>query len=80
MSESLIFKSRKYQVTGTQQVLGHEPGEVFHADIPPVQEAQLLLGGHLRYIPEFGPVLPRLDDPPADGAGGDDPPTPTQEQ
>ena len=46
-----MFQPRRYQVTGIQPVLDHEPGVVFEADIPPAQEARLLASGALTWLP-----------------------------
>lgn len=56
-----MFQPRRYQVTGTQPVLDHEPGSVFEADIDPTQEERLLASGALRRLDvpaeEFPPPL-----------------------
>jgi len=39
---------RRYLVTGIHPVLGHEPGTMFAALLPPQQERQLVDGGALR--------------------------------
>ena len=56
-----MFQPRRYQVTGIQPVLDHEPGAVFEADIEPAQEARLLASGALLWLPmpdrEFPPPL-----------------------
>lgn len=56
-----MFQPRRYQVAGAQAVLDHEPGAVFEADIPPVQEERLLKSGALRLLPspikKFPPAL-----------------------
>lgn len=66
-----MFRPRRYQVTGIQPVLDHEPGEVFEADIPPVQEARLIASNALRRIEMPDPVFP----PPLDV---EPPPNPEQ--
>lgn len=53
-----MFASRRYQVTGIQPVLDHQPGEVFEADIDPVQEQRLVASGALRRIEMPDPVYP----------------------
>ena len=45
-----MFQPRRYQVTGTQPVLDHEPGSIFEQDIEPTQEARLLASGALRRL------------------------------
>lgn len=56
-----MFQQRRYQVVGVQPVLEHKPGEIFEADIPPVQEERLLACGALRIVPvparKFPPAL-----------------------
>jgi uncharacterized membrane protein YgcG len=41
--------STTYKVTGTQEVLGHQPGEEFDAYLSPDQEATLV-GSHLTRV------------------------------
>lgn len=53
-----MFRPRRYQVTGIQPVLDHEPGSVFEADIEPTQEARLISSGALRVIPMPDLVFP----------------------
>ena len=65
-----MFQPSRYEVTGTQPVLDHEPGTYFEADIPPVQEARLLASGALRLVPVESPEFP----PPLDS---EPPTTPT---
>ena len=67
-----MFQPRRYQVTGTQPVLDHEPGEVFEDDLDPVQEERLLASGALRIIP-----APPVKFPPALDV---EPPNPEQQQ
>lgn len=68
-----MFQPRRYQVTGVQPVLDHEPGSVFEADIDPTQEARLIAGGALRVIPMPEQKFP----PPLDV---EPPPNPEQQQ
>lgn len=37
----------RYRVVGNNEVLGHEPGESFEADLDAVQERRLIAGGHI---------------------------------
>lgn len=42
-----MFETPTYQVTGSQPVSDHKPGEIFEADLDPAVEGYLLKGGHL---------------------------------
>ena len=53
-----MFQPRRYQVTGTQPVLDHEPGSIFEADIEPEREARLLASGALIHLPVPGREWP----------------------
>ena len=63
-----------YNVTGSQPVLGHEPGEKFQANIPADQEARLIARGQIARAssPFEGPSGPGPDAPAVDPAGGND--------
>jgi hypothetical protein len=62
-----LFQPRRYEVTGTQPVLEHQPGDIFETDIPPAQEARLIASGALAVVPVAYPkTLPPLDiEPPS---------------
>ena len=67
-----MFQPRRYQVTGIQPVLDHEPGSIFEADLEPVQEARLLASGALIRLAVESPDWP----PPLDV---EPPPNPEQQ-
>lgn len=52
----MFFDPPRYRVSGVQAVLEHQPGEIFQADIPLLQEARLIGSG----------ALERLEETPAD--------------
>lgn len=41
---------KRYRVSGTQRVAGHEPGDVFDASYSEAHELYLLQGGHLELV------------------------------
>lgn len=43
----------RYRVSGTREVLGHKPGEVFEAHLDGVTESRLYVGGHIERVDEF---------------------------
>lgn len=59
-----MFELSRYEVTGVQAVLGHEPGSFFEDDLEPGLEQRLLERGAIRIVavPPSAPP-PRLDDP-----------------
>lgn len=59
-----MFELNRYEVTGVQPVLGHEPGSFFEDDLEPGLEQRLIDRGAIRIVPPL-PVStpPRLDDP-----------------
>lgn len=42
----------RYRVSGSQRVLGHEPGSRFEADLDPAHETRLIGAGHLTRLAE----------------------------
>jgi len=61
-----VFQPCRYEVTGIQPVLDHEPGAIFEADIDPAQEARLLASGALTVVPVEPPeYAPPLDSEPS---------------
>jgi hypothetical protein len=66
---SSVFDTPRYKVSGVQAVLDHEPGQIFRADIPLIQEQRLIASG----------ALERLADEPLDlTVALDQPPVPDQ--
>ena len=63
-----MFDTPRYEVTGTQPVLGHLPGSFFEADLDPVMEQRLISARAI--TPVAKPAAPeppvRLDDPQPD--------------
>jgi hypothetical protein len=57
---------QRYQVTGPRVVLDHQPGEVFEADLDPVQAQRLIAAGHLTPLARLPEST--LDDGSADRA------------
>lgn len=53
----------RYEVTGRNQVFGHNPGDRFDADIPEVQEQRLVQGGHIRRLPDAKPSKSKVQEP-----------------
>lgn len=51
----------RYRVAGPHEVLGHLPGEMFEADLDPVTEARLVLGGHIERVAAYS-FVPRRED------------------
>jgi hypothetical protein len=43
----------RYRVSGSHEVLEHKPGEEFEADLDPVTEARLYVGGHIERLDEY---------------------------
>lgn len=78
-----MFQPRRYQVTGIQPVLDHEPGSIFEADIEPERESRLLASGALSWIPmpdrEWPPPLD-VEPPPNPEHAAEDGPLLQQEE
>jgi hypothetical protein len=55
------MSKQKYEVTGTQAVHGHQPGETFTADLDPEQERFLIEVGH---ISKAGAAAPAKEETP----------------
>lgn len=64
---------KRYRVSGTQRVAGHEPGDEFSASYSEAHESYLLTGGHLELVkkePKHKGSAKRADGP---DDGGDEP-------
>jgi len=59
-----MFQPTRYEVTGVQPVLGHEPGTFFEDDLEPGLERRLIERGSIQIVPAPAVAAqPRLDDP-----------------
>jgi hypothetical protein len=60
-----VFELSRYEVTGVQAVLGHQPGSFFEDDLDPGLEQRMVERGAIRKVAPLvaEPSVPRLDDP-----------------